>query len=174
MKINIRSIFAAAMSVVMMSLVSCATSSNATNYPSQQNKSENISDPTVSPESSNSSKVASFDAAKKSLEVIKDYAPEISGSPEIIVNTIVKPEQFEEYGLDAPSPDIKYPPMSFVLLQGDFDTSKLGGENKVSFSRAKYVALIFNSETGFLRKVSVSVDGAKFAKLLAINAKQSK
>ncbi len=111
-------------------------------------------------------------------EEMGDYAIEytrarfqiLSGTPEVLVSRQVTSIELRALGLDAPDFVCEEPPLTLVILKGDFDANNMPGIGKLmdtSSARVSYIAYVFDMLSGIPTAILTADTPSDFA--LALN-----
>lgn len=128
--------------------------------------SDPLTSPLATPDVSEPSPVP-FDPSQRALEATQSLFPSLSGMPQVVYSANITSADFERLGLSQRSFNGGEPPMAYVLVQGDFDSSNFGIGMKSSVQRARFVAFVFDLRTWAIMTTQVLEDGAPISDLLA-------
>lgn len=102
-----------------------------------------------------------FDALQTAVNAAQLFLSENSreDEPRIILHRKVELREFPELGFGEVTLGSE-PPMELIVLEGDFDASKLGLGTTLNLDRARYLVLVFdlNSRSAIVTRLSASAE----------------
>jgi len=106
-------------------------------------------------------------AIQAALTYQEQFLPNRSGSSPVVFTRRIRFKDFSALGLGTFAPATgSDPQLEIVLLKGDFDTSNYGITQKVPFTQAAYLVIVYDLDQKAIANVTVSVYGDEIRPLL--------
>lgn len=101
--------------------------------------------------------------AQVALSIVKQDFTIRSGTPQAVLSRPITEDELPAIGLGRVSfAASQHPPLSLVILKGDFGTAHLPGTGKSASDRFQYVGYVFDLWAGVPTKTMASPDGGIF------------
>lgn len=106
-------------------------------------------------------------AVQAAITYQEEFLPNRSENSQVVFTRQLRFKDFASLGLGAFVPAAgSDPQLEIVLLKGDFDTSNYGITQKVPFTQAAYIVIVYDLEQKAIANVTVSVYGDEIKPLL--------
>lgn len=106
-------------------------------------------------------------AVQAALTYQEQFLPNRSENSQVMFTRLIRFKDFSDLGLGAFVPSAgSDPQLQVVLLKGNFDTSNYGITQKVPFTQAAYLVVVYDLDQKAIANVTLSVNGDEIRPLL--------